>query len=258
MDAAVWDERRRQGVTTGLSGGWCARCGCVHELAIAGVIDECLALMAYLEREKRIDGLDEATVPDPSLRTDALFTEAGGKMFGLLACRNAAGQRVLLRAFSGQYQGRWSVPGWVEPICDPDQFAALVAAPDQAIKQLGRELAALPASSAASRVLRQQRKQLSQDLMAAIHDLYTLTNFRGESVPLTAAFVGSGAPPAGTGDCCGPKLLHHAATHGLRPEAMAEFFWGRPPESGQKQHGFFYPACATKCQPILGFQLCGL
>ncbi len=176
----------------------------------------------------------------------------------MLACRDAAGRRVLLRAFSGQYQGVWSVPGWVEPICDPDQFAGLVAEPDLAIKALGRELAALSADFAAARVLRQRRRQISQELMAAIHGLYRVTNFRGESAALTSVFLHNGVPPAGTGDCCGPKLLQFAANHGLQPEAMAEFFWGRSTGSGEKQHGFFYPACASKCQPMLGFQLCGL
>jgi hypothetical protein len=99
---------------------------------------------------------------------------------------------------------------------------------------------------------------LSRNLMGAIHGLYHLVNFRGEQAPLMKVFLGKGAPPAGTGDCCAPKLLHHAARHGLRPEGLAEVYWGRPNASATRQHGGLYPACAEKCRPILGFMLCGL
>ena len=75
---------------------------------------------------------------------------------------------------------------------------------------------------------------------------------------MTEIFLGGGDPPSGTGDCCGPKLLHHAAVNGIQPEAMAEFFWGRDNVSGTRAHGHLYPACTAKCAPILGFQLCGL
>ncbi len=179
-------------------------------------------------------------------------------MFGVLACRDTRGQRVLLRAFSGQFNGLWRVPGWVGPIFDESRLQALVQAPELEIKALGRALRLLEPNSSPYRQLRQQRRQLSRELMSAIHDLYTLINFRGNSTPLVEAFLGTGGPPAGTGDCCGPKLLHHAAQNGLLPEAMAEFYWGSTNSSGTKEHGHWYPACASKCQPILGFQLCGL
>ena len=179
-------------------------------------------------------------------------------MFGMLSCRDHQGRRVMLQAFSGQYNGLWQVEGWVGPVFDTTAFNELILAPEQEIKRLGREMTRWPLGSEYRCRLLIQRRTLSQKLMREIHDLYQLNNFRGERVPLAAAFIGNGAPPSGTADCCGPKLLHHAATHGLVPESMAEFYWGRSNASATKLHGQFYPACAAKCQAILGFMLCGL
>ena len=64
--------------------------------------------------------------------------------------------------------------------------------------------------------------------------------------------------PTGTGDCCAPKLLHYAATHNLKPLAMAEFWWGESSVNGEKIQGEFYGACVERCQPLMGFLLSGL
>lgn len=103
------------------------------------------------------------------------------------------------------------------------------------------------------RQLKQQRKQLSQQLQSEMHDSYRVTNFAGETRSLSSLLT---SMPTGTGECCAPKLLHYAATHGLKPLAMAEFWWGE--SIGDKIQGEFYGACAERCQPILGFLLSGL
>ncbi len=64
--------------------------------------------------------------------------------------------------------------------------------------------------------------------------------------------------PTGTGDCCAPKLLHYAAIQGLKPVAMAEFWWGPVSADRDKVQGNFYGACAERCQPLMGFLLSGL
>ncbi|ADW18896.1 hypothetical protein Despr_2762 [Desulfobulbus propionicus DSM 2032] len=240
------------------SGGWCCRCGVVHSLPVRPAIKDGLHLMGQLCRHQRIDWLVPERFRDPRCDTRCLFDKAGGKMFGVLSCRDTGGKRIVLRAFSGQYNGLWQVEGWVGPVFDVAAFGALVGEPEREIKRLGRELTALPHGSSARQLLRAQRRTLSRQLMERVHCLYQLVNFRGATQPLPRVFIGNGAPPSGTGDCCGPKLLHHAARHGLRPEAMAEFYWGASNASGTKVQGRFYPACAAKCQPILGFLLCGL
>ena len=103
--------------------------------------------------------------------------------------------------------------------------------------------------------LRQQRKQLSRQLQTEMHAAYSLTNFYGKSLSLQQLLPGG--TPTGTGECCAPKLLHYAATHGLKPLAMAEFWWGNS-SMENKVSGEFYGACEERCQPLMGFLLSGL
>ncbi len=103
------------------------------------------------------------------------------------------------------------------------------------------------------REIKQERRRLSQQLQLQMHEAYQLTNFLGLSASLRA-LMPQGAP-TGTGECCAPKLLHHAAVLGLQPIAMAEFWWGEG--KADRQPRVFYGACETRCQPIMGFLLAG-
>jgi len=105
------------------------------------------------------------------------------------------------------------------------------------------------------RKLKQQRKELSRQLQTQMHATYTLVNFLGQSQSLQQ-LIPAGLP-TGTGDCCAPKLLHYAATHNLKPLAMAEFWWGAS-SAQEKIQGEFYGACVERCQPLMGFMLSGL
>ncbi|MGF1459839.1 MAG: pseudouridine synthase [Leptolyngbyaceae cyanobacterium] len=114
--------------------------------------------------------------------------------------------------------------------------------------------AAIAQADAQISQLKRQRQTLSRELQAQMHAAYSLTNFAGQTSVLQSLSL-SGLP-TGTGDCAAPKLLHYAATHGLQPLALAEFWWG--PATGDKQPGQFYGACVERCQPIMGFLLSGL
>ncbi len=217
----------------------------IHSLPVGNSRKHALELMQQLEAQKCID---DGT--DPKFSTDVLFSESRGHMFGVLECEDAKGQPVVLRAFSGQYNGEWLADGWVPPILDVAEFHRLSDPVDREIKTLDRLIAEQKNPD-----LIQRRKALSQDLMKQIHALYLLTNFRGETKPMTEVFR-SGIP-TGAGDCCAPKLLNYAALNGLLPLGLSEFYWGRENRSGTRKHGEFYAACAEKCQPILGFMLCG-
>ena len=65
-------------------------------------------------------------------------------------------------------------------------------------------------------------------------------------------------PPAGAGECCAPKLLQYALTHGLDPVSLAEFWVGAPSKTVIRQEGAFYAPCSGKCVPILRHMLEGL
>ena len=105
------------------------------------------------------------------------------------------------------------------------------------------------------RHLKQQRKIRSRQLQEQMHDAYRLMNFLGTSSSLRELMPAG--IPTGTGDCCAPKLLHYAASQGLKSISMAEFWWGDGGMTGKIQ-GEFYGACEERCQPLMGFMLAGL
>jgi tRNA pseudouridine32 synthase/23S rRNA pseudouridine746 synthase len=108
--------------------------------------------------------------------------------------------------------------------------------------------------------LKEERKTRSASLQQELFDQYTFLNSEGEWKSLWKIFerTADGRPPAGAGECAAPKLLHYAFTHGLRPIALTEFWWGASPRSEVRVHGHYYPACRGKCEPILGYMLKGI
>lgn len=108
-------------------------------------------------------------------------------------------------------------------------------------------------------LLKACRKTMSEALQERIFRLFVVTNARGERRDLVEVFKPlSTLPPAGAGECCAPRLLNYAFNHSLRPVCMAEFWWGASPVGEVRHHGHFYPACRSKCKPILDFMLQGL
>lgn len=108
--------------------------------------------------------------------------------------------------------------------------------------------------------LKQERKQRSAALQKWLFEQFEMLNARGESKNLMEIFSGENQqmPPAGSGECCAPKLLQYAYKHGLRPLCMAEFWMGASPKNEIRVHGNFYPSCVSKCKPILRHMLEGL
>lgn len=108
--------------------------------------------------------------------------------------------------------------------------------------------------------LKKKRKEMSAALQQQLFDQYQLLNANNEAKSLEDIFISTdkGIPPAGAGDCAGPKLLQYAYQHHLKPIAIAEFWWGQSPKSEIRKHKHFYPSCKSKCEPILGHMLQGL
>ncbi len=239
-------------------GGYCSHCRKYHYLKAGKARQACMDLMASLRVHQRIDFKVPPHQGNPQCGTDYLFGEARGKMFGALVGVDEHGREQTFYAYCGLYNGLWSVADWVEPVFDPVAFINVTLEGEQEVKRLTREINRLPIQSDQRKELVQVRRRLSRQLMQEIHGLYRVTNFRGGSGLLTEIFSGEKGPPTGTGDCCAPKLLQHAALNNILPMGIAEFYWGKENASRSRQHGFFYPSCATKCEPILGFFLCGL
>ena len=240
---------------SGGCGGYCRTCVTIHHLPPGVATQEARRLRGRLEEQQSIDLWGCSQNKDPELSTDLLFGPPRGKMFGVLEYQTLAGQRSFLYSFSGQYNGRWTVPGWAPPLFDVDRFVRVNDPVEQQIKELGTQIEQL-ADSTARRELSDLRKELSRQLMKRIHGLYRLHNFSGQKGTLNEA-AGASSLPTGIGDCCAPKLLNQAALLGYRPLSMAEFYFGRSNPSATRHHGEFYAPCLDKCSPILGFLLCG-
>ena len=122
--------------------GYCAKCEHPHQLlrtphthAIA------LDLMRQIRELGRID-LDV----DPSDRTSSLLTttrlqrDSGGKMFGVLLCETPSKQLGYIKAFSGQFNRLWYVPGWVPPIPDAQATQAHQAETEMRVEQISNQV----------------------------------------------------------------------------------------------------------------------
>lgn len=125
------------------------------------------------------------------------------------------------------------------------------------------------------KALKTLRKQKSDDLQRWLFRHFVMMNGRGESKDIIDIFnLGYSSfgnrhaslrggldgllPPSGSGECCEPKLLQYAFTHGLKPVSMAMFWWGDSPKGEVRHHMHFYPACNSKCKPILKWMLQGV
>ncbi len=108
--------------------------------------------------------------------------------------------------------------------------------------------------------LKSLRKEKSTALQNQIFDKYNFLNQAGEIQGVREIFADTPQkfPPAAAGDCAAPKLLQYAFKNNLKPLALAEFWWGQSPRSEIRKHGFFYPPCKGKCQPILRHMLKGI
>ena len=107
------------------------------------------------------------------------------------------------------------------------------------------------------RKIKQSRKQHSDNLQRWLFSQFNMLNDKGECKNLIDIFKETAAktPPAGSGECCEPKLLQYAYSLGYKPLQMAMFWWGESPKEEIRHHLHFYPACNGKCKPILQWML---
>ncbi|WP_320129897.1 RluA family pseudouridine synthase [uncultured Sphaerochaeta sp.] len=207
----------------------------------------CQALQESLDLQGCLDYESEGKIS-----TSYLFGPARGQMFGVLVCLDPEGKEVILKAFSGQYDGKWNIEGWVPPVCDVARFNVVVARYDSAIHDLTDQIN--KATNKKTTLLRQRRKELSSACLAEIYALYAFRCLNGNYTTIADIFKNQ-LPPSGTGDCCAPKLLNYAFLHNLQIISMAEFYYGETNRSQSKLHKHFYGPCDDKCKPLLASML---
>ena len=170
--------------------------------------------------------------------------------------KEAKRQRDMLRAASPDD------PACMETLIRESQhqkaeFKRLKGRVEEKLSALQAQMDAFNQKTAA---LKAERKARSAALQEKIFRQFRLLNGKGECKDVFTIFqeAGAGIPPSGSGECAAPKLLQHAFLHGLKPVAMAEFWWGDSPHHEMRRHGYFYPACQSKCKPLLNHMLQGL
>ena len=107
------------------------------------------------------------------------------------------------------------------------------------------------------KLLRQKRHAMSDELQRWLFAQFSMLNALGERRSLLEIWKNE-LPPAGAGECCEPRLLQYCFRKGWHPLCMAMFWWGESPKEEVRHHLHFYPACNSKCKPILGWMLRGL
>ncbi|PWJ43727.1 RluA family pseudouridine synthase [Sediminitomix flava] len=197
--------------------------------------------------------------------------KASGKMFGVLVIKDQNGEYGYLRAFSGKLAGKVRLDGFVPPIFDFETADPSFMEEQLKVNHLNETLQKLEAETPTEQKssalylakvteLKKARKEKSSSLQKRFFQEYQFLNTKLEKKGLFEIFSlnHNEKPPSASGECAAPKLLQYAFQHHLKPIAIAEFWWGIPPKSGEKEHGKFYPACKEKCVPILGHMLEGL
>lgn len=169
-----------------------------------------------------------------------------GKMFGVLIVKSDADQGVYyLAAFSGLLDGKNLHEGFVPAVFDLQQN-------DEYFQQEDAIISAMPNG--------EEKSERSRRLQLWLFSQFNFLNAHGESRNLLDIFDHERCriPPSGAGECCAPKLLQYAYTHHLHPVCMAEFWLGASPKGEIRRDSEYYPACHSKCKPILRHMLVGL
>jgi tRNA pseudouridine32 synthase/23S rRNA pseudouridine746 synthase len=185
---------------------------------------------------------------------------AKGKMFGVLVVKNTDGKLGYLCTFSGKLADEPHPLAFVPSLFDIATDNNFITRGLTEVTAAGLKIKALETDNNALQeiaALKEERKMKSILLQQQLFESYNFLNTKGELKNVCAVFENTPnkIPPSGAGECAAPKLLHYAFANGMQPLAIAEFWWGRPSNSGEKQHGRFYPPCTDKCKPILEYML---
>ena len=185
-----------------------------------------------------------------------------GKMFGVLVLEksdvSSPNSEDYLAAFSAQLDGSYHHEGFVPPVYE--MTAPPIGKNKAESQRLQRLLFAnykfvngFNESKTLLEIFANEKPILSEEewFKKKVRGL----EFRGLEV--NGQHSDFRLPPSGAGECCGPKLLQYALTHGLKPFALAEFWVGAPMRTEVRTEGAFYSPCSGRCVPILRHMLKG-
>ncbi|MEO9532012.1 MAG: hypothetical protein ABJG68_07200 [Crocinitomicaceae bacterium] len=186
---------------------------------------------------------------------DHNFKVDKGKMFGVLVVERH-NKRYFIATVSGKLKGIVTSPKFVPSVFEECTEDYRINKGMSELTQIGAQITA-SSDPVLKEDLINSRKQKSKSLQNWLFDNYKFLNINGKISSVTTIFkeFNNAVPPAAAGECAAPKLLHFALKHELKPVAIAEFWWGIPSKSEEREHLAFYPACKNKCQAILEYIL---
>jgi len=184
------------------------------------------------------------------------FRTRPGKIFGVLVVRQKDGKLGYLGTVSGKLPGNEDYDRFVPSIFDESLDDYFLTKGLTEVTAIGKQIITATSKEDVS-ALTKQRSQLSKSLQKRLFESYNFLNLSGEIKNVLSIFeeASAGKPSAATGECAAPKLLNSAIKHHLQPIAIAEFWWGNSLNTDNRQHKDFYPACKSKCKPILEYML---
>ena len=164
-----------------------------------------------------------------------------GMMFGCLIVRLPDGSTRPLFAFSGAFDGRYLVDGFVPPFFSVNAFNAIVNQYDSAIHCYTDRI------ERGEKELSAMRRALSNDCLREIRENYRFFSPQG---PVTFSDMNLSSVPTGTGDCAAAKLLSYCFRRGWEPVSLCELFYGR---AEGRRHLESCTPCDEKCALILPY-----
>lgn len=171
-----------------------------------------------------------------------------GKMFGVLIYEGG-----YLAAFSAKLDGSYLHEGFVPPVY------AMTEEPVGHSKEESRRLQRLLFANYNFVNGKGESKNLLE-IFANEKPIVPADEWFGKELKSerVSELVNERMPPSGAGECCAPKLLQYALTHGLKPLQLAEFWVGAPSKTEIRQEGTYYAPCSGRCVPILKHMTQGL
>ena len=184
------------------------------------------------------------------------FDTKRGKMFGVLVVQKPDGEFGYLGTISGRIPENGVCNDFVPSVFDDAKDDFFLDRGMIELSEIGNEIKKIK-DQVEINLLIEKRKQKSFVLQQQLFESYLFLNKSGEEKNVFDIFKNSshGNPPVAAGECTAPKLLNYAFVNGLKPIALAEFWWGKGCNSSNKKHQSFYPACKNKCRTILEYML---
>ncbi|MCR5217603.1 RluA family pseudouridine synthase [Treponema sp.] len=189
---------------------------------------------------------------------ESLERKDNGIMTGVLVCKDSTGNKIILKTVSG-FRYRINLKAedneiFVEPIVSNDEIQKALSANDLKIHQLTNKIKESQ-SFDEKNALQKERRILTDQSLDKVFDLYSFHCIDGKIRSLKEICRIKnipGLPPAGTGDCCAPKLLDYAFRHNLTPLSMCEILYKKT-DNGILMNR--YPPCDERCGILLPVML---